>query len=90
MLASPNSGWSEAACAGALRVRLIGPISYRGEVVNEAFLGEETWPADLDGRHLGQALRLILVCGVLALVTGLGLAVWVQVGWGLVQNVWLG
>ena len=90
MLASPNSGWSEAACAGALRVRLIGPISYRGRVVNEAFMGEEAWPVDLDGRHLEQALRLILVCGVLALVTGLGLAVWVQVGWGLVQNVWLG
>ena len=73
MLESPNSGWSEAACAGALRVRLIGPISYRGKVVNEAFMGDEDWPADLDAGHLDQALRLILVCGLLALVIGLGL-----------------
>jgi cobalamin biosynthesis protein CobD/CbiB len=65
--------WSEAACAGALRVGLIGPISYRGRVVNEAFMGDEGWPADLDGSHLEQALRLILVCSLLALVLGLGL-----------------
>lgn len=75
MLASPNSGWSEAACAGALRVRLIGPIRYRGELVNEAFLGEDDWPADLDAGHLKEALRLILVCGLLALAFGLVLAI---------------
>jgi len=73
VLASPNSGWSEAACAGALRVRLLGPLSYRGEVVNEAFLGEEDWPANLEAHHLEQALRLILVCALLALLIGLGL-----------------
>lgn len=71
MLASPNSGWSEAACAGALRVRLIGPISYHGELVNNAFLGDEDWPSDLDASHLQQALRLIFISGLLAL--GLGL-----------------
>ena len=75
MLRSPNSGWSEAACAGALRVRPIGPISYRGRIVNEAFMGDEDWPADLGAKHLNQALRLILVCSLLALVFGLGLIV---------------
>jgi len=75
MLTSPNSGWSEAACAGALRVRLLGPISYRGRVVNEAFLGDEDWPADLEASHLNQTLRLILVCSQLALVFGVGLIV---------------
>jgi adenosylcobinamide-phosphate synthase len=75
MLASPNSGWSEAACAGALRVRLIGPISYQGRVVNEAFMGDEDWPADLGAKELEQALRLTLVCSLLALVFGLGLIV---------------
>lgn len=71
MLESPNSGWSEAACAGALRVRLIGPISYQGKLVNEAFMGEDDWPANLEGRHLEQALRLVLVSSLLALVLGL-------------------
>jgi adenosylcobinamide-phosphate synthase len=80
MLVSPNSGWSEAACAGALRVRLLGPISYHGEVVNEVFLGEEDWPADLDARHLEQALHLIRLCGLLALAVGLALATAVHMG----------
>lgn len=73
MMASPNSGWSEAACAGALRVRLIGPISYHGKIVNQAFMGDEEWPADLQASHLDQALRLIMVCSLLALIFGLGL-----------------
>jgi adenosylcobinamide-phosphate synthase len=73
VLASPNSGWSEAACAGALRVRLVGPLRYHGEWVPYAFLGDPDWPADLDGGHLRGALRLVLVCCVLAL--GVGLAV---------------
>lgn len=74
LLDSPNSGWSEAACAGALRVRLLGPIRYDGELSNEAFMGDPDWPVDLDGADLRRALRLILVCGLLALVIGLALA----------------
>ncbi len=70
MLPSPNSGWSEAACAGALRVRLIGPIHQRGVLITERFMGEPDWPADLDAGHLKQALTLILVCCLLALVAG--------------------
>ncbi len=74
LLESPNSGWSEAAFAGALRVRLIGPIRYDGVQVTEAFMGDPDWPADLDGADLRRALRLVLVCGWLALAIGLALA----------------
>lgn len=73
MLTSPNSGWSEAAYAGALRVRLLGPIRYHGELVNETYMGEDAWPAELDASHLARALRLTLICGLLALVLGVGL-----------------
>ncbi|WP_133512334.1 adenosylcobinamide-phosphate synthase CbiB [Candidatus Thiosymbion oneisti] len=86
MLASPNSGWSEAACAGALRVRLIGPISYQGRGVNEAFMGDEDWPANLEGSHLDQALRLTLVCGLLALAFGLGFILCVHLLWPWMWN----
>ncbi len=74
LLASPNSGWSEAAFAGALRVRLIGPISYGGAQVTEAFMGDPDWPANLGGADLHRALRLVLACGLLALAVGLALA----------------
>lgn len=37
--ASPNSGWSEAAMAGALNLRLGGPVRYDGAVAARAWLG---------------------------------------------------
>ncbi len=73
-LPSPNSGWSEAATAGALRVRLVGPIRYRGAWRDYGFMGEPHWPADLDAGHLRAGLRLVLTASVLALGVGLGLA----------------
>ena len=76
MLPSPNSGWSEAACAGALRVRLLGPIRYGGRLLTERYMGDADWPADLDAGHLRAALRLILVCCLLAVACGLALASW--------------
>src|SRR5262249_22559084 len=36
---SPNAGWPEAAMAGALGVRLMGPRSYDGEIVDETWIG---------------------------------------------------
>jgi adenosylcobinamide-phosphate synthase len=74
MLPSPNSGWSEAAFAGALRVRLLGPIRRQGRLVGEAFLGDPGWPADLGACDLERALSLTLVSGLLAVPAGLGLA----------------
>ena len=74
MLPSPNSGWSEAACAGALRVRLVGPIWHAGELVNEAYMGDPDWPAELDANDLRRALWLMLLACLIALVIGLALA----------------
>ena len=74
MLPSPNSGWSEAACAGALRIRLVGPIHHQGHLVNEAYMGDPDWPADLGPDDLRRALRLILTACLIALAAGLALA----------------
>lgn len=38
--ASPNSGWPEAAMAGALRVRLAGPVSYDGALADKQWIGD--------------------------------------------------
>jgi adenosylcobinamide-phosphate synthase len=73
MLPSPNSGWSEAACAGALRLRLVGPIWHEGRLVNEAYMGEPEWPAELGAEHLQSALQLVLVACLIALAAGLTL-----------------
>ncbi|MBK1642589.1 cobalamin biosynthesis protein CobD [Chromatium okenii] len=74
LLPSPNSGWSEAALAGALRVRLLGPVWRDGQLINERFIGEPEWPAQLTAVELRQALWLILGCYPVALMIGLVLA----------------
>lgn len=72
-LPSPNSGWSEAACAGALRRRLLGPIYRRGRLVSDAYMGAADWPANLGAADLNRALRLIRVASWFSL--GLGLLI---------------
>ncbi|MFD2111940.1 adenosylcobinamide-phosphate synthase CbiB [Thiorhodococcus fuscus] len=75
-LPSPNSGWSEAACAGALRVRLLGPVWRNGQLLTNDYIGDPDWPADLDGNDLRRALMLMLICYPLALGVGMVFASW--------------
>lgn len=52
---SPNAGVAEAAFAGALGLRLGGPLSYGGRGVVSPFLGEGRMPEPAD---IGRAVRL--------------------------------
>jgi adenosylcobinamide-phosphate synthase len=45
---SPNSGWPEAAFAGALGVQLGGPSSYQGRVSPKALIGDAERPLSLE------------------------------------------
>src|SRR5207247_1582862 len=54
--ASPNAGWPEAAMAGALGVRLMGPRRYDGEFVDHGWIGEGR--ATLKAVDIRTALRL--------------------------------
>ncbi|HTB22987.1 MAG TPA: adenosylcobinamide-phosphate synthase CbiB [bacterium] len=63
---SPNSGWPEGAFAGALGVRLGGPLSYRGRVVEKAFLGRAT--RILDQAVCEEGLKLFLAACLAALL----------------------
>jgi adenosylcobinamide-phosphate synthase len=55
--ASPNAGYTEAAMAGALGVRLGGPSTYFGRRVDKPYIGEADQP--LDHERYGQAVRLL-------------------------------
>lgn len=48
--ASPNAGWPEAAMAGALGVRLAGPVSYDGVIHDKSWIG--------DGKTMAEAADL--------------------------------
>jgi adenosylcobinamide-phosphate synthase len=63
IVTGPNSGWSEAACAGAIRRRLVGPIYAQGALVNEAWLGD---PADPPAGQDGDTGRAMAVCSLCA------------------------
>lgn len=53
---SPNSGWPEAAMAGALGLRLGGPRDYRGETADLPFMGDGR--AEVEPDDIRRALKL--------------------------------
>jgi len=62
---SPNSGWPEAAMAGALGIRLGGPGNYAGRIMNKPTLGDaEEAPGS---HHVRQAVKIMQVGCWLAL-----------------------
>ena len=60
---SPNSGYPEAAFAGALNVRLNGPAVYHGKLVEKPFIG--TRFGDPTVEHIQNARSLMLVSSML-------------------------
>ncbi|TCM17686.1 adenosylcobinamide-phosphate synthase [Novosphingobium sp. PhB165] len=70
--ASPNAGWPEAAMAGALGVRLAGPVTYDGVLAAKPWIGEEG--AEAQAADLRRALAIYRrACGLLGLIA-LGVA----------------
>lgn len=55
--ASPNAGWPEAAMAGAVGVRLAGPVRYDGVLADKPWIGDG---AQADVAAMGQARRVFV------------------------------
>ena len=67
--ASPNAGWPEAAMAGALGLRLAGPIAYDGIMYDKEWIGDGT--SDADGETIDRALAVYLrACLLLWMIAG--------------------
>jgi adenosylcobinamide-phosphate synthase len=65
LLPSPNSGWSEAATAGALRRRLVGPLWSQGRLVTDLWLGPADAPPAATHDDLRRAVVLTIASGLL-------------------------
>lgn len=65
-LPSPNSGWSEAAMAGAIQRRLVGPIWKDGELITETWLGNLNDPPAATRSDFTRAVAVTVGCGLLA------------------------
>lgn len=74
--ASPNSGFPEAAMAGALGVRLGGPLLRKSKLHQLPYLGEAAAP--LAPEQIAQAVWLMHLTGALALALGC-LILWTRV-----------
>jgi len=58
LVPGPNSGWSEASAAGALSLRLVGPIYKDGKLLTQIWLGNSTDP---EGGREGDIRRMVLL-----------------------------
>lgn len=66
LLPGPNAGWSEAAVAGALGRRLVGPIWLKGQLVTEQWLGDPADPPLATAADYRRASRLVAISGITA------------------------
>jgi adenosylcobinamide-phosphate synthase len=63
---SPNSGWSEAAAAGAIQRRLVGPVWRKGELVTDLWVGDPADPPAATRGDMMRAIAVISMAGVAA------------------------
>jgi adenosylcobinamide-phosphate synthase len=64
ILPGPNSGWSEAATAGAVQRRLVGPIWRGGTLVTDLWIGDRADPALTSAEDVRRAIWLTSLAGV--------------------------
>ncbi len=81
VFAGPNSGWSEAAAAGGIQRKLVGPIWMGGALVTDVWVGDEGDPAA--GENETDVRRAsVLVCATGLVFAGIAVGiVAVCVGW---------
>ena len=68
---SPNAGYSEAAFAGALGIRLGGPSYYHGRLVSKPFLGIPF--TQINSNHIKKACDLMILSSLIWMVVLVGI-----------------
>lgn len=66
LIPGPNSGWSEAAAAGAVQRRLVGPVRQDGQLVTDIWIGDE---GDPEGGQAGDLRRMCVLVAVTCVLT---------------------
>jgi adenosylcobinamide-phosphate synthase len=75
LVPGPNSGWSEAAIAGAIRRKLAGPIWRGGHLVTDIWLGLPSDPPASEKADVVRALTLVAITGVVVTAIALGMII---------------
>jgi adenosylcobinamide-phosphate synthase len=77
VLPSPNSGWPEAATAGAIQRRLLGPIWKNGRLVTDIWLGDPNDPPVSTHADMKRATAVNVIAGMVAAVAAVATLVMV-------------
>ncbi len=72
----PNAGWSEAALAGAIRRRLVGPIRLGGRLVTDVWIGDPAAVSGGSAEDYRRALVTVLLAAFLAAAVAAFLIAW--------------
>ena len=72
VLPGPNSGWSEAAAAGAMQRRLVGPIWIEQRLVTDTWIGDPADPPAASHDDVITAVTLVMIAGVAAAALAAG------------------
>jgi adenosylcobinamide-phosphate synthase len=64
VLPGPNSGWSEAATAGAIQRRIVGPIWLGGRQVTDVWVGDARDPSLSAAADVQRATVLVVITGL--------------------------
>jgi adenosylcobinamide-phosphate synthase len=64
VLLGPNSGWSEAATAGGIERRLVGPVWAHGALVTDVWIGDPADPPVQSRADMLRGLTLVTVTGL--------------------------
>jgi len=64
VLPGPNSGWSEAATAGAIQRRIVGPIWLRGQMVTDVWVGDVDDPPLSTSADVTRATIVVVATGL--------------------------
>jgi adenosylcobinamide-phosphate synthase len=64
LVPGPNSGWSEAAIAGAIQCRLAGPMWKNQVLVNDIWLGDRSDAPAATNADMRRASTLVIAAGM--------------------------
>jgi adenosylcobinamide-phosphate synthase len=70
LLLGPNSGWSEAATAGAIQRRIVGPIWLQGNMVTDLWIGDPLDPPLETAADMTRAIMLVVGSGLVVAILG--------------------
>ena len=70
LLLGPNSGWSEAATAGAIQRRIVGPIWLDGTLVTDLWIGDASDPPLETAADMTRAIALVVASGLVVAILG--------------------